>query len=195
MDTSAPIWAYLFLGGLIVILMLSLHAKMRQRASRQALRDISNIYEAMLRVLDNTGADRFLILGLHDGGNEIKVHSKRYITIFEEVSTQDTANIKGDYDRYRADLPYIAMFRKLLEDGFVTGNTSEMNLGMLRDAYQAEGIKHYHLFYIGWKNKIHFFGSVSSKNSPMIDPQSLSEIKIAREKIIRLMTRPFWVFN
>lgn len=166
-----------------------IHQRMREYVSRRAIRDISTIYEVMIRAVNRTGADRFLILGLHNGGKDIQIGKPRYITVFEEVPSQNVKAIKGDYDRYKVDGTYMRLFNKLLYDRSIHGSVSSMDPGMLREAYEAAGLKHYFLFYIGWKDRVHFFGSITSISSPMVDPQSYTELGIAVDKIRSIINR------
>lgn len=178
---------------LTIIAMLAIHRKMREAVSRGAMRDVSDIYEAMIRVINKAGADRFLILGLHNGGQAIQPHSRRYITIFEEASSAEVKTIRGDYEKYPVDGSYIQLFRKLMDEKSISGPASSLAPGMLRDAYEADGIRFYQLYYIGWRGRVHFFCSISSRDSPMEAPQAYSEIKIAVERIRRLMMRRRWI--
>lgn len=178
---------------LTIIAMLAIHRKMREAVSRGAMRDVSDIYEAMIRVINKAGADRFLILGLHNGGQAIQPHSRRYITIFEEASSAEVKTIRGDYEKYPVDGSYIQIFRRLMDEKHISGPASSLAPGMLRDAYEADSIRFYHLFYIGWRGRVHFFCSISSKDSPMEGPAEWSEINIAVQKIRRLMLKRRWI--
>ena len=178
---------------LTIIAMLAIHRKMREAVSRGAMRDVSDIYEAMIRVINKAGADRFLILGLHHGGQAIQPHSRRYITIFEEASSAEVKTIRGDYEKYPVDGSYIQIFRRLMDEKHISGPASSLAPGMLRDAYEADSIRFYHLFYIGWRGRVHFFCSISSKDSPMEGPAEWSEINIAVQKIRRLMLKRRWI--
>lgn len=178
---------------LTIIAMLAIHRKMREAVSRGAMRDVSDIYEAMIRVINKAGADRFLILGLHNGGQAIQPHSRRYITIFEEASSAEVKTIRGDYEKFPVDGSYIQIFRRLMDEKHISGPASSMAPGMLRDAYEADSIRFYHLFYIGWRGRVHFFCSISSKDSPMEGPAEWSEINIAVQKIRRLMLKRRWI--
>jgi len=174
---------------LTIIAMLAIHRKMREAVSRGAMRDVSDIYEAMIRVINKAGADRFLILGLHNGGQAIQPHSRRYITIFEEASSAEVKTIRGDYEKYPVDGSYIQLFRRLMEEKHISGPVSSLAPGMLRDAYEADGLKFYHLFYICYRARVHFFCSISSTASPMEGPMEWSEISIAVQKIRSLMMK------
>lgn len=178
---------------LTIIAMLAIHRKMREAVSRGAMRDVSDIYEAMIRVINKAGADRFLILGLHNGGQAVQPHSRRYITIFEEASSAEVKTIRGDYEKYPVDGSYIQIFRRLMDEKHISGPASSLAPGMLRDAYEADSIRFYHLFYIGWRGRVHFFCSISSKDSPMEGPAEWSEINIAVQKIRRLMLKRRWI--
>ena len=174
---------------LTIIAMLAIHRIMREAVSRGAMRDVSDIYEAMIRVINKAGADRFLILGLHNGGQAIQPHSRRYITIFEEASSAEVKTIRGDYEKYPVDGSYIQLFRKLMDEKSISGPVSSLAPGMLRDAYEADGLKFYHLFYICYRARVHFFCSISSTASPMEGPMEWSEISIAVQKIRSLMMK------
>lgn len=177
----------------LAIMIMSIHRKIREIVSRGAMRDVSDIYEAMIRVVNRTGADRFLILGLHNGGQAIQPHSRRYITIFEEASSRAVKAIRDDYEKFPVDGSYIQIFRRLMDEKHISGPASSLAPGMLRDAYEADSIRFYHLFYIGWRGRVHFFCSISSKDSPMEGPAEWSEINIAVQKIRRLMLKRRWI--
>lgn len=172
-----------------IIAMASIHRKIREIVSRNAMRDLSDIYSAMIRVVNKTAADRFLILGIHNGGRDVTPHSRRYITIFEEANNGEVKAIRGDYDKFQVDGSYIQIFRRLMEEKHISGPVSSLAPGMLRDAYEADGLKFYHLFYICYRARVHFFCSISSTASPMEGPMEWSEISIAVQKIRSLMMK------
>lgn len=157
-------------------------------ASRQVIRDVSRLYSAMQRVINNTHADRFIIVGLHNGGKVMRIHSKRYITIFEEFHSPNIVSIKGDYSRFQVGSQYVALINDLIERGVITGATQELEPGFLRDAYEKDGIRAFHLFYIGWMNGTHFFGSISTvSEASMESPQQYQEIRVCAEKVKQIM--------
>lgn len=174
---------------LTIAIMLNIHRKVRELVSRNAMRDLSDIYSAMIRVVNNTAADRFLILGIHNGGRDVTPHSRRYVTIFEEANSPEVKAIRADYDRYQVDGTYIHIFRKLMDEKHISGPVSGLMPGMLRDAYEAEGLKFYHLFYICYRARVHFFCSISSTTGPMEGPREWSEISVTVQKIRKLMTK------
>ena len=156
--------------------------------SKRVIRDISRMYSAMQRVINNTHADRFLILGLHNGGKVMRIHSKKYITIFEEFHSPNVPSIKGDYSKYQVGAQYILMVNNLIEKHSVSGRVEEMEYSFLRDAYEKDGIKAYYLFYVGWLNGTHFFGSVSTtSDAGLMSPQQFQEIRVCTEKVKQIM--------
>jgi len=157
-------------------------------SSRQVIRDISRLYMSMQRVINNTHADRFLIIGLHNGGKMMKIQSKRYITIFEEFHSPNVPSIKGDYSRYQVGAEYVSMINDLIERGHITGKFGDMKPSFLRDAYEKDGIQAHHLFYIGWMNGTHFFGSISTvSDSSLESPQQYQEIRVCTEKVKQIL--------
>lgn len=178
--------------GILVILgfLIALVYSMHINAAKNVVKDISLLYRVMQRVINNTDADRFLILGLHNGGRKLDVHSKRYITIFEEVNNPNVPSIKGDYKKVMVDGPYIHLINQLISQGVVFGWTKDLPGGLLKEAYQKDGINYYHIFYIGYRQNTYFFGSASTTSQvSMEDSSQWMEIKLATNKIKQLINK------
>lgn len=180
----------IFVGLVAVAGLIAIVRHMQVTTAKQVVRDISKVYEAMQRVIHNTHADRFLILGLHNGGSKLQMYSRRYITVFEEVHSVEVPAIRGDYKKVPTDGPYVHMMRQLIDEKVISGRVADLQPGLLRDAYMKDNIKYYYIFYITWRNNVHFFGSISTANEVNLEsPAQWAEIKICKNKIIQLMTK------
>ena len=156
-------------------------------ASQEVILDVSRLYAAMQRVINNTGADRFLIIELHNGGWPWD-NGKRYMTIREEFHSPNVPSIRQDYIKFEVGPQYRIMVNNLEARGVMSGKTEDLEYGFLRDAYEKDGIKSYHLFYIRGKGRRHFFGSIStvSENS-LLTPQQYQEIRVCVQKVVQIM--------
>lgn len=183
---------YIAAGGAAALSVTFMILLLRERylfwASRKVIRDVSRMYAAMQRVINNTHADRFLIIGLHNGGKVMKITSERKITIFEEFHSPNLPSVKNDYRNYRVGAQYVLLINNLIEKGVITGDTSDMEPGFLQDVYHKDNIKSHHLFYIAWISGTHFFGSITTvSESSLNSPQQYQEIRVCAEKIKQIM--------
>lgn len=183
---------YIVAGGAAALTVTFMVILLRERylfwASRQVIRDVSRMYMAMMRVVNNTAADRFLIIALHNGGKVLKADKPKKITIVEEFHSPNLPSIKQDYTNYEVGPQYILMINTLLETKVVSGKTEDMEYGFLRSAYEKDGVKAHFLFYINFRGGTHYFGSVSTATaSDLSTPQQYQEIMIAVSKIREIM--------
>jgi len=157
--------------------------------AKKVIADMAKIYNAMSRVIHQTEADRFLIIGLHNGGKKINVHSKLYITIFFEENSAAVPSVKLDYNTVRVDGSYIKTVKKVLDENSISGWVKDMQPSMLKDIYDKDGIKRYHLFYIGVRQNTHYFGSVTSTSETSLEsPGQFVEINVAKNKIRKIFS-------
>lgn len=164
--------------------------RIEENISIRNVREIAQLYSTMQTVINDTPADRFLILMLSNGGRLINITDKKYVTILDEVHNTNAAAIINDYDRFRVDAAYLRMFSMLMQEGQLSTATREIEPSVLRDAYEAAGITHTQLFYIGYKKRRHYFGSISTTSGqPLIDPPTYNRIQIAINNIRRMFRK------
>lgn len=156
---------------------------------------MAQLYGHMQRAVNNTPANRALILMLSNGGRLISLHNRKYITILDEVRDSSVQAVMPDYEKFPADGAYLRMFRQLLEDKEIVGATRELMPGMLRDAYEQQGVTHYALYYIGFRKGRHYYGSVTTtEGHPLINPAVYNELRILFNNVRGIFRRRKIVF-
>lgn len=161
-----------------------------EKISINAIRDMAQIYSYMLRVVNNTQADRMLILMLSNGGRILRPHDAKYVTVIDEVGNGKVRPVINDFNRFRVDGEYIRIVNRLIEEREISMAVRQLNPGFLRDAYEADGITHFMLFYIGYKSKRHYFGSISTTSGrAFMEVEETQEISIAINQIRRMFSR------
>lgn len=117
-----------------------------------SLKAINNMHQYMLDVIDNTPADRFLILRGHDSGNVPNpMHPYYAQALWQKIkidNKESHEHLLRQYDDVKVDGAYVAMVVELITKGFVKLVVEEMPDSFLKRVYLAEGIKYSELYFL-----------------------------------------------
>ena len=162
-----------------ILLFLAAREHVNEQATIRVIREVAQLYSCMQRAVNNTPANRALILMLSNGGRLLSLHDRKYITVLDEVRDGSVQAVMQDYEKFPADAGYLRMINRLIDEKEVTGATRELAPGMLRDAYEQLGVTHFVLYYIGFRAGRHYYGSVTTTEGvPLINPATYNELRI-----------------
>lgn len=113
-----------------------------------------------------TCADRALVIKLHNGGGKIYAGTNKYITVLHEAHTQRIPGAKKDYQRFFADVNYMKMMAELEEKRIIKTKVSDLEYGLLRRRYEADGITASIVFWIKETEGGLYYGSFTTTNDP-----------------------------
>lgn len=155
-----------------------------------SLRDEIKIYKEMMSLLEEDGVDRVLFFILHNGGHRINPLKSKFVTFIEEAkSDKDAAYV----DKYQKKLVDIVYMQKLIKAVFSSDNTmkfkvSDLSNGLIKDTYQAHGLKESIITYIAFNKDHIWFLSVNSDSSLNEHDESLkTKIRNAKNSIANIL--------
>lgn len=192
MSHEYTIWFWWSVAATLAVIFLAaiLSTYMRKRAERYArdtVRNLSYLHSVLQRVLLKTTANRGIIWILHNGGERISLHTKRYVTVLEEVNDNTISEVKSDYDRFLIDPEFIHAISRLIDGGSTLLDINDLPPSILKHLLSKDGIKQSYLYYIGWYNNCHYFGSFSTKKEGgFYEESQYVELLIAAQKVQKL---------
>lgn len=159
-----------------------------------SLKDISEMNSYMSDVVDNTQADRFLILMGHDSGN---IPNPKHLyfakAMWQKVKDKkDNDSLVRRFDSVRVDFEYINMIIELMTKGCVKLVVDEMPDGFLKTVYKGEGIKYSEIYFLVQEksNKIYYCSIATNKEGERFsNPQDRSRIEIAVNHIRQIFAK------
>ncbi len=125
------------------------------------LAGLSNIYSKMQQLLNETDANRFLILKAENGGGRPKIGSTINVSVLYEVLS-GLPSIKDDYQKLPVDNEYISMLADASSHGHTSLVVSEMPPCILKDIYVAENVKYSEIHYLCETPKAFYYCSIAS---------------------------------
>ncbi len=159
---------------------------LNNRRYRKGLRDISDVTDYMQDVINNTHANRFLILALSNGGGYPTAKKNMYVTVLHECNDSKVRSIKTMVQNVIADPSYVRLVARLASEVVIEMETLAMEDGFLKRVYENDKITHSYLFYIKRTKGTTFYGSISTiEGRPFIDNQSFESIHLNKGKIIQ----------
>lgn len=145
------------------------------------LKEISMMNYYMADVIDNTPAERFLILMGHDSGNiPNPKHPYFARAMWQKLSDgHDNDSLTNKYDSVKVDFEYINTVIELLTKGYVKLEVDKMPDCFLKRIYQGEGVKYSELYFLGQEksNKIYYCSIATS-----VENETFDDVKV-RAKI------------
>lgn len=192
---------YFFRAEYLAILALSVsgfivHAiynrKRLAKVGRETIRDLSQLYAILHRVINRTSANRCLVWAIHNGGKALSVHSTRFVTILEEANAKEAPHgIKSDYDRFKVDSEFIRLVNQMIDSGSILMDINELRPSILKQLLTKDGVKQAYFYYIGWHKGSHYFGSFStSTEGGFYAENEYVELLIGSQKVRRIYSKP-----
>lgn len=118
----------------------------------ESLKAINTMWQHMNSVIDNTPADRFLILVGHNSGNIPNPMHPYYSKVIWQKTKDETCDnhesLIRRFDSVKVDGNYVSMIIEMLTKGSVKLRVSEMPDSFLKRAYLAEGIKYSEVYFL-----------------------------------------------
>ena len=147
----------------------------------------------MNSVVDNTPADRVLILVGHDSGNVPNPMHPYYSKVLWQ-KTKDESNDKHEslirrFDDVKVDGTYVSMIIQMIIEGCVKIKVSEMPDSFLKRAYIAEGIKYSEVYFLKQeKTDSIYYCSIATveEDEYFNNPQHRTTIEIAINHIANI---------
>ncbi len=127
----------------------------------QLLTGISNMYSKMQQLLNETEANRFLILKAENGGGKPKVGCTINVSVLYEV-VNGLRSVKDDYQKLPVDPNYIVMLSEASLHGHSSMVVKEMEPCMLKDIYVDEGVLYSEVHYLCETDLAFYYCSVAS---------------------------------
>lgn len=156
---------------------------------RHQVKKIVTIYDQMHFILEETPVERFLILKAHNGGGVIKPNTPIYSSVLYEDYAHPFRSVKAQYQRLEADEEYLRMMVELIQKKSITLETGKIPNGLLKNIYQAEGVKYSQLFFLGNDKKNIYYCSCATsveggwENSPYEKNQIFMAVNTIKQNI------------
>ena len=147
------------------------------------------LYDTLQKLVTETGIDRGLILRTSNGGGIPTFKTPIYFSITHEVHSEKVKGIKGKYQSIQADRDYVALIIKLMEDKVVDLEIDKMPDSLLKNAYEAEGIKFARIIYLSEDDKGVYYMSLSSLNAIIENPSEKVTYLLAVSRLIQLFNK------
>jgi len=148
------------------------------------------VQQIMERVLDKTGAQRFLILKTENGGGKPRLGSHLYASVMYEAISNPMVSVKNDYQRLLVDNIYVKM---LSDIGPSTPNKlirDNMKEGILKRIYTKEKVAYSEIHYLSETDNAFFYLSIAtSKDDRFNGPIDRVEIEIAISKLVNIFEK------
>ena len=167
----------------------NLIAKYLERRDRykSAIRKISEIYDGFNRVIDDSKADRVLILKSHNGGGKPTPGTDLYVSIIHEMSTKGVEQIKQQYQRILIDDTYIRIIQQIILERTIEIRIQDLpENSFIRLTYEKDNLKWIYFFEIKGNANSYFFGSFSTKDEKGFTPGDKLAFKLAIDKFKRI---------
>lgn len=149
------------------------------------LEEQANINQLMRGCISKTPLDRFLILKLTNGANElINGKYKRYLaTVINEEHRDIHVSVRELYQNIPVDDDYKKMILRAYEKKFYEFVTEKEPHCDLKEIYEREGIKYALIYFIHSQDKVLYFCSLSSYEMNGIEKEHLHIIDNTIAKI------------
>lgn len=181
---------FLNTGGVVVLVTTISNAIVkgleRRRNYKKALNAISDIYDVFNRVIDDSNANRVLVLKSSNGGSRPTIGVNLYVSVLHEMSTRGVDQIKAQYQSIHIDETYIRLLQRLTEKKEFEIYTSEIEPGsFLRLTYDKEQLKRVYMFEIKGNGDNYYFGSFSTQAQEFTDNDRLA-FRLAIDKLRKI---------
>lgn len=185
-------WIDLFNTTGVVVLITTLSngiAKAIERKSRykKAILQIGEIYDVFNHVIDDSCADRILILKGSNGGSRPTIGSNLYVSVLHEASTKGVGQIKSQYQQIHVDDSYIRLLQSIIEKNEVSLSIDTLpEDSFLRLTYEKEQLMHSYLFEIKGDGDNYYFGSFSTQNPQGFTSEDKLAFRLAIDRLRKI---------
>lgn len=116
------------------------------------VKSYQQIYRLLNEITTKTSASRAVIIAAHNGGDQPSIFSPLYTTVLYEAN-DELPTITERWHRQLIDKPYLAIIDKVLQKDDFLVVTEDLEPGILRNLYKAEGIDHSQVIYLTYSTK------------------------------------------
>lgn len=174
---------FILLGGATISLgwfILIYQPRERKKYFNKKLEKVHFIYSTMNKVVQETGAELFLILKSENGGGVPRFGNQLYISPIFRVSQPPFSAGGHELENMQTDGQIIELLKKIYDSGDTAFFTSNMQPGFLQEIFIDKGINWAYAFWIGQDELGSYCGLIatSKPNTPFQDSQGV-EIKMA----------------
>jgi len=182
---------FLNTGGIVVLVTTVSNAIVkgfeRRSKYKQAVSKIGEIYDIFNRVIDDSSANRVLILKGSNGGSRPTIGNNLYVSVLHEVSTKGIDQIKSQYQGIHVDDSYIRLLQKIIENREIEINIDEFSDdSFLKLTYQKDDLKHSYFFEIKGSGNDYFFGSFSTVEPAGFNSSDRLAFRLAIDKLRKI---------
>lgn len=167
----------------------NLIAKYLERRDRykSAIRKISEIYDAFNRVIDDSKADRVLILKSANGGGKPTPGTDLYVSIIHEMSTKGVEQIKQQYQRILIDDTYIRIIQQIILERTLEVRIQDLpENSFIRLTYEKDNLQWLYFFEIKGNANSYYFGNFSTKDEKGFTPGDKLAFKLAIDRFKKI---------
>lgn len=161
----------------------------RKNGLKTELESIITLYDSLQSLVTNTNIDRALILRTSNGGGIPNFKSPLYLSITHEMHNESVRSIKHQYQNIQADRNYVELVINILEEKEIDVVVSDLKEGLLKNAYEAEGINFSKIVLLSIDTKGIYYLSMSSKVTIANTAQEKLDYTLAINKLLQLFRR------
>ena len=126
------------------------------------LQDLSKIYRIIEKILDQSSANRVLVLKASNGGGTPKPGSDMFIKLLYAATVKEDLSIYDKYSSIKVDREFVDMLIDIQKNGQITKKTEEMQNSLLKRIYLSEGIKYTEIYFLTNNQHELYFCTISS---------------------------------
>lgn len=182
--------------GAIVSKLISLFIEIKKgrTAASKSIVDINTIYtECMKPVLDNTEAERYLVVKVENGGGRITPGAQLFSTVIYEDYRRPLRTIMETYQRFKINKETTELLTSVVGQGSARVITKDLEKGnSLKIALEASEIRYVELFFIAQTNERLFYASIGTSNeklNPFDDSPSRQAIEVSINNLRNIFTK------
>jgi hypothetical protein len=113
------------------------------------LQDLSQIYRIIEQLLQDSGADKVLILRASNGGGIPKPGSEMFTKLLYASTVDEDLEIYQKYNSIKIDGPYVDMLIDIQKNGQTYKVIKDMPNSLLKRLYQSENIQYSEIYFLG----------------------------------------------
>lgn len=144
----------------------TMNHNVRRKKHHESYKVLASLYGHMNGLMSDTEASRVLLLSNANGGGYPNLNNPRKSSIKHECYATDVHSIKDTWQRQELDEAYTKVLLEMLEkpNKVLWIHTDQMDSGMLKDLYVANGIKSAVIAYVFASKNEFFYLSISFKH-------------------------------
>lgn len=156
----------------------------RNNQYKRSIKKIAEIYDSFNRVIDESNAERVLILKSSNGGGKPSPGSDLYVSVIHEMSVKGVEQIKNQHQKILIDEAYLKIIQRIISERSVEIRVGELpENSFLRLLNDQEGFKQLYFFEIKSNADNYFFGIFSTKAETGFSKPDKLAFKLAIDSI------------